>query len=152
VPIIIVSARADEVDRVLGLEMGADDCVVKPFSLKELAARVKVALRRLGGAARLSVIPRSTVRVGRRGIRRLPAWAAHVGERIAPTDEHRLEDPAAYLVRNPSPSARLHRRAAGRPLPLADEPFPRNSPRAGSSRVTSGQQSFSVNYRRAHAL
>jgi DNA-binding response OmpR family regulator len=50
VPIIIVSARADEVDRVLGLEMGADDYVVKPFSLKELAARVKVALRRAAGA------------------------------------------------------------------------------------------------------
>ena len=47
-PIIIVSARADEVDRVLGLEMGADDYVVKPFSLKELAARAKVALRRNG--------------------------------------------------------------------------------------------------------
>ena len=41
VPIIIVSARADEVDRVLGLEMGADDYVVKPFSLKELAARCR---------------------------------------------------------------------------------------------------------------
>lgn len=48
-PIIIVSARADEVDRVLGLEMGADDYVVKPFSLKELAARAKVALRRSSG-------------------------------------------------------------------------------------------------------
>lgn len=48
VPIIIVSARADEVDRVLGLEMGADDYVVKPFSLKELAARCRVALRRAG--------------------------------------------------------------------------------------------------------
>jgi DNA-binding response OmpR family regulator len=48
-PIIIVSARGDEVDRVLGLEMGADDYVVKPFSLKELAARAKVALRRGGG-------------------------------------------------------------------------------------------------------
>ncbi len=45
-PIIIVSARADEVDRVLGLEMGADDYMVKPFSLKELAARCRVALRR----------------------------------------------------------------------------------------------------------
>jgi DNA-binding response OmpR family regulator len=51
VPIIIVSARADEVDRVLGLEMGADDYVVKPFSMKELAARAKVALRRANGAA-----------------------------------------------------------------------------------------------------
>jgi DNA-binding response OmpR family regulator len=49
VPIIIVSARGDEVDRVLGLEMGADDYVVKPFSLKELAARCKVALRRAQG-------------------------------------------------------------------------------------------------------
>ena len=48
-PIIIVSARADEVDRVLGLEMGADDYVVKPFSLKELAARARVALRRADG-------------------------------------------------------------------------------------------------------
>lgn len=48
-PIIIVSARGDEVDRVLGLEMGADDYVVKPFSLKELAARCKVALRRARG-------------------------------------------------------------------------------------------------------
>jgi len=54
VPIIIVSARADEVDRVLGLEMGADDYVVKPFSLKELAARVKVALRRASGASEVS--------------------------------------------------------------------------------------------------
>jgi DNA-binding response OmpR family regulator len=50
VPIIIVSARGDEVDRVLGLEMGADDYLVKPFSLKELAARAKVALRRNGAA------------------------------------------------------------------------------------------------------
>src|SRR5437773_11118544 len=46
VPIIIVSARADEVDRVLGLEMGADDYLVKPVSLKELAARCRAALRR----------------------------------------------------------------------------------------------------------
>jgi len=50
-PIIIVSARSDEVDRVLGLEMGADDYVVKPFSLKELAARCKVALRLTGSGA-----------------------------------------------------------------------------------------------------
>lgn len=49
VPVIIVSARADEVDRVLGLEMGADDYIVKPFSLKELAARARVALRRAEG-------------------------------------------------------------------------------------------------------
>lgn len=46
IPVIVVSARADEVDRVLGLEMGADDFVPKPFSVKELVARVRAALRR----------------------------------------------------------------------------------------------------------
>lgn len=47
VPIVIMSARGEEVDRVLGLEMGADDYIVKPFSMKELVARCKVGLRRL---------------------------------------------------------------------------------------------------------
>lgn len=42
----MLTARADEVDRVLGLEMGADDYVVKPFSPRELVARVKAVLRR----------------------------------------------------------------------------------------------------------
>ena len=46
-PIVIVSARGEEVDRVLGLEMGADDYLVKPFSMKELVARCRVGLRRL---------------------------------------------------------------------------------------------------------
>jgi two-component system phosphate regulon response regulator PhoB len=46
-PILIVSARGEEVDRVLGLEMGADDYLVKPFSMKELVARCKVSLRRM---------------------------------------------------------------------------------------------------------
>ena len=46
VPIIMLTARADEVDRVVGLEMGADDYVVKPFSPKELVARVRAVLRR----------------------------------------------------------------------------------------------------------
>lgn len=50
VPVIIVTARGEEVDRVLGLEIGADDYVVKPFSLKELTARCRVALRRAEGA------------------------------------------------------------------------------------------------------
>ena len=45
-PIIMLTAKADEVDRVVGLEMGADDYVVKPFSPKELVARVRAVLRR----------------------------------------------------------------------------------------------------------
>ena len=47
-PILILTAKGDEVDRVLGLKMGADDYVVKPFSPRELAARVEAILRRTG--------------------------------------------------------------------------------------------------------
>jgi len=49
VPILIVTARTEEADRVIGLEMGADDYITKPFSLRELAARVRAALRRAKG-------------------------------------------------------------------------------------------------------
>jgi len=45
-PIILVTARSEEADRIVGLEIGADDYVVKPFSPRELVARIKVALRR----------------------------------------------------------------------------------------------------------
>ena len=49
VPIIVVSARGEEVDRVVGLELGADDYVVKPFGLRELIARIRAVSRRTGG-------------------------------------------------------------------------------------------------------
>ncbi len=52
VPIIMLTARDDEIDRVLGLELGADDYVTKPFAPRELAARVKAILRRTEGAPR----------------------------------------------------------------------------------------------------
>jgi DNA-binding response OmpR family regulator len=51
--VLILSARDDEVDRVLGLELGADDYVTKPFSARELVARVRAILRRTG-------VPRAT--------------------------------------------------------------------------------------------
>ena len=50
VPIILLTARASETDRVVGLELGADDYVTKPFSMRELMARVKTVLRRVGSA------------------------------------------------------------------------------------------------------
>ena len=50
VPVIFLTARNDEIDRVLGLELGADDYVTKPFSPRELVARVRARLRRAGGA------------------------------------------------------------------------------------------------------
>lgn len=51
IPIIFLTARNDEVDRIVGLEIGADDYVSKPFSPRELAARVKVILKRAQGSA-----------------------------------------------------------------------------------------------------
>ncbi|MEA2827006.1 MAG: two-component system, OmpR family, response regulator RegX3 [Actinomycetota bacterium] len=51
VPILMLTARDGEIDRVLGLEMGADDYVAKPFSPRELVARVRAILRRAEGAA-----------------------------------------------------------------------------------------------------
>src|SRR5712692_4547805 len=57
-PIVMLTAKGDEVDRVLGLELGADDYIVKPFSPKELLARVRAVLRRAKpapGAAALAI-------------------------------------------------------------------------------------------------
>jgi DNA-binding response OmpR family regulator len=51
VPIIVITARGDEVDRVVGLELGADDYVVKPFGFRELTARIRAVARRAGGRA-----------------------------------------------------------------------------------------------------
>lgn len=50
-PIIMVTAKVEEIDRLLGLELGADDYVCKPFSPREVVARVKAVLRRSGGAS-----------------------------------------------------------------------------------------------------
>jgi DNA-binding response OmpR family regulator len=71
VPVIFLTARDGEVDRVLGLELGADDYLTKPFSPAELVARVKAVLRRVDGAAPPEVVQagRVTIDVGRREIR-----------------------------------------------------------------------------------
>ncbi len=98
VPVILVTARTDEIDRLIGLEVGADDYVTKPFSPREVVARVKAVLRRADrasrteGAARitlgdLEIDPeRRTVRVGDRAVDLtrsefdlLAAMAAHPG-------------------------------------------------------------------------
>jgi DNA-binding response OmpR family regulator len=52
-PVILLTARGDEIDRVVGLELGADDYVVKPFSVRELAARARALLRRSAEVAAL---------------------------------------------------------------------------------------------------
>ena len=55
-PIIILSAKAQETDKVLGLELGADDYITKPFSPRELLVRVKAVMRRAGGAGKVKEV------------------------------------------------------------------------------------------------
>jgi DNA-binding response OmpR family regulator len=71
VPVIFLTARADEIDRVLGLELGADDYLTKPFAPAELVARVKAVLRRTDGVQTAEVVQVGGVVVdlGRREIR-----------------------------------------------------------------------------------
>jgi DNA-binding response OmpR family regulator len=64
VPIVMLTARDTEIDRVLGLELGADDYVPKPFSPRELVARVKAVLRRSGAPGAGSTIEPPILRVG----------------------------------------------------------------------------------------
>ncbi len=93
-PVLFVTARDEEVDRVLGLELGADDYVTKPFSPRELAARVRAVLRRGGPAA---------------GIERLAAGrvALDLATRRVSADGRPVEltttefDLLAHLVRRP---------------------------------------------------
>ena len=55
VPIIVVTARVEEVDRVIGLELGADDYIVKPFGFRELLARIRAVTRRTAARTAESV-------------------------------------------------------------------------------------------------
>ena len=73
-PVILLTARTEETDRIVGLEMGADDYVVKPFSPRELAARIKVVLRRtVAGGTRLHA-PEA-------GAYAFAGWVLRTGER-----------------------------------------------------------------------
>jgi DNA-binding response OmpR family regulator len=72
IPVIFLTARDTEIDRVLGLELGADDYVTKPFSPPELVARVKAVLRRADGAAtaaEMVQVGEVTIDLGRREVR-----------------------------------------------------------------------------------
>jgi DNA-binding response OmpR family regulator len=71
-PVIFLTARDSEIDRVLGLEMGADDYLTKPFSPRELVARVKAVLRRTGAATPAPTVievGKAVIDVGRREVR-----------------------------------------------------------------------------------
>jgi two-component system OmpR family response regulator len=81
-PIIITSARSSEVHRILGLELGADDYLAKPFSVLELVARVKALLRRVDAMAKDSRIDAGTLQIVGLTIDPLTREAAVEGRRI----------------------------------------------------------------------
>ncbi|MEG3088727.1 response regulator [Sphingomonas sp. PB4P5] len=74
IPVILLTARSEETDRIVGLEMGADDYVVKPFSPRELSARIKVILRRAAAGGTRQHAPDS-------GAFAFAGWVLKSGER-----------------------------------------------------------------------
>jgi DNA-binding response OmpR family regulator len=109
VPIIVVTARGEEVDRVVGLELGADDYVVKPFGHRELVARIRAVLRRAGSPGSSSTDaprePEPVVQVGDLELDRRSRRVSMAGEAVTLTrKEYDLlallaEDPGAVRTR-----------------------------------------------------
>jgi DNA-binding response OmpR family regulator len=93
-PVLFVTARDDEVDRVLGLELGADDYVTKPFSPRELVARVRTVLRRAGGApgGEVLTVGRTRLDLGQRRV-----WTDDAEVSLTSTEFELL----AHLMRRP---------------------------------------------------
>lgn len=95
VPVVVLTARGEETDRIVGLELGADDYVVKPFSPKELVARVRAILRRIDAGAETD----ETIRIADLDID-VPRMRVTVGDRpidLTPTEFQLL----ATLARQP---------------------------------------------------
>ncbi len=63
IPVILLTARAEEIDRIVGLELGADDYITKPFSPREVVARVRAVLRRTGETTK-ATLPERRIRLG----------------------------------------------------------------------------------------
>lgn len=96
-PIIILSAKVDESDRIVGLELGADDYVTKPFSPKEVVTRVRTVLRRTrsGGSKEVSELSIGKLRVNRK------AYEVHIGDepvKMTPREVELL----VFLIRHTS--------------------------------------------------
>ena len=100
VPIIVVTARSEEVDRVVGLELGADDYLVKPFGFRELVARIRAVTRRTSRAAPVTALVVGALRVDRRARQ---VWVAGAEVALTPKEFDLLvllaSEPGAVLTR-----------------------------------------------------
>lgn len=96
-PIIILTAQGDEVDKVLGLEMGADDYVTKPYSLRELISRIRAQLRRAYGELATADASRLHVADLTIDLHSSAAWRGDQQLELTPTEFRLL----VYLARHP---------------------------------------------------
>jgi len=99
VPVIMLTARGEEADRIVGLELGADDYVSKPFSPRELTARIKAVLRRAGGAVATAGEEPTTLQAGALEVDTVAHEARRDGELVALTS--REFDLLVHFMRNP---------------------------------------------------
>ena len=97
IPIIVVTARGDEIDRVILLELGADDYVVKPFGFRELLARIRAVLRRTGGGPQAQ--PGARIDAGLLRIDTRTRNVTYDGRPVALTPKE--HDLLVYLARDP---------------------------------------------------
>ncbi|MEL6131871.1 MAG: response regulator transcription factor, partial [Bacteroidota bacterium] len=95
-PILMLSAKGEEIDKVLGLELGADDYMTKPFGLRELLARIKAILRRSAKAEPIPDIASPIISVGALTVN-FDAYTAKVGEEDVKLS-HRAYEILQYLV------------------------------------------------------
>ena len=99
VPVIMLTARGEEADRIVGLELGADDYVSKPFSPRELTARIKAVLRRAGGPVADSGGEAALLRAGSLEVDTVAHEARRDGELVSLTS--REFDLLVHLMRHP---------------------------------------------------
>jgi DNA-binding response OmpR family regulator len=99
VPVIMLTARGEEADRIVGLELGADDYVSKPFSPRELTARIKAVLRRANGGVSTSRDEPTALRAGSIEVDTVAHEARRDGELVSLTS--REFDLLVHLMRNP---------------------------------------------------
>jgi DNA-binding response OmpR family regulator len=98
VPIIMVTARNEDIDKIVGLELGADDYIAKPFNPREIVARVKNVVRRAKGGVTIARVAHEVVRIGDLSVDRT-GHEVHLGEKplkLTPT-EFRILD---VFIRN----------------------------------------------------
>lgn len=99
VPIIIISARGSETQRIVGLELGADDYLAKPFSMPELVARVRALLRRADAMAQNARLDAGAIELGPLRLDPLARVAAHAGNELELTP--REFDLLLFFARHP---------------------------------------------------